>query len=54
MWLPALKPVYVRGLEQAVNAPASSLHSKLMPPTPLPSLPVKVKLALVLLAGFAG
>jgi hypothetical protein len=44
-----LRPVYDLGLEQAANAPESSLHSNVAPDSP-----VKVNVALVEVVGFDG
>src|SRR5262245_20827108 len=49
------RPLKETGLEHAANAAASSLHSKTrLAVGVMSSLPVKVKLADVLLVGFAG
>jgi hypothetical protein len=50
VWLPSASPVYVLGLVQEANAPASSLHSNVLPA----SEEVKLKVALVWLVGLVG
>ena len=44
----------MRGLVQALNPPPSIWHWKLATPVPLPSLPVKLKPAVVLALGLVG
>jgi hypothetical protein len=50
VWLPSARPVYVLGLVQAANAPASSLHWNVL----LASVEVNEKLALVAFVGLTG
>ena len=54
VWLPSARLARLCGLVQALKPPLSRSHSKLATPLPVPSLPVKPKLALVLLVGFDG
>ena len=54
LWAPSASDVYSCGEVQALHDPASMRHSKEAMPEPASSLPVKVKLAVVLLASAAG